>query len=174
MDRWNNEAKITEILGLFGLPFKYNDGTPVPFCAAGIGYSAAIAFAKASKLGTDKDTLQKMLPAVDYFDFYPSPGVLNMSQVARGKSRWIDRTDKSIPEQGWLVVYDWSGSNDPERTSHVGIILSADSRKLETLEFNTGNTAHPRGGTVAYKTRDYNDMVKGFIKTNPLHIRPKA
>lgn len=170
MDRWKNQEEITTMLDLFGCPFKYQNGAYVAFCAAGVGYCAALAFARAQKLPTDNNSLRNILHAVDFYNYYPSPGTLNMSQVARGKSRWAERTVK--PEAGWLVIYDWSGSSDPEKTSHTGIVVSADATSLRTFEFNTGNKAHPSGGTIGYKSRNIDGTVKGYVKTNSRKINP--
>lgn len=168
MDRWKNEKEVTAMLALFGCPFKDKNGAYVAFCGAGIGYCAALAFAKARNLPSDDASLRNLLHAVDFFNYYPSPGTLNMSQVARGKSRWVERTIK--PEPGWLVIYDWSGSSDPEKTSHTGIVIGADGASLRTFEFNTGNKQHPGGGTIGYKTRNIDKTVKGYIKTNSRKI----
>ena len=169
MDRWKDEKEVTDMLTLFGCPFKYSNGSYVAFCAAGIGYCAALAFAKATTQGTDTATLRAMLPFVDLFNYYPSPGVLNMSEVARGKSRWVDRG--TTPQRGWLVVYDWSGSFDPLKTSHTGILISADKSSLRTFEFNTGSNDHPEGGAIGFKTRNRDQTVKGYINTSTKKIK---
>jgi hypothetical protein len=166
MDRWKNEAEITTILNLFGCPFKYGDQY-VAFCAAGIGYCAALAFAKMSNIGTDNTSLRKVIPTIDFYNYYPSPAVLDMSLVARGKSRWVDASKRPKPKRGWLVVYDWSGSKAPETVSHAGIVLSAKNGFLETLEFNTGSKEHPEGGAIRIREdRKYDKTIKGFIKTD--------
>lgn len=170
MDRWNNQSEVTAMLGLFGCPFKDNNGHYLAFCAAGVGYCAALAFAKATNRPTDINTLRDLLPIVDIWNYYPSPGMLNMSEVARGKSRWVERSVTSKP--GWLVIFDWSASDNPERTSHTGIVLGSNGENLNTFEFNTGNSAHPEGGTIGYKTCKLDKTVKGYINTSSRSIRP--
>ena len=172
-NREDNESEITQMLQLFGIPFR-SGSKYTAYCAAGIGYCAVLALAKASHAKTDVATLQRLLPVLDYYNYYPSPAVLSMSRVARGKSRWVEaRTAKSkpVPTAGSLIVYDWSGSEDAEVTSHTGIVLAANGIAIDTLEFNTGDGKH-KSGAVALKTRPYGKNVKGFVMTASHNKQP--
>ena len=113
-NRYDDPEVVATMLNLFGCPFKYSNGQYVAFCAAGIGYCAALAFARSAKLKTDNGTLRQILPTIDFFNYYPSPGVLNMSQVARGKSRWIAPHSNTTAAKGSLVIFDWHANSDPE------------------------------------------------------------
>lgn len=170
MDRWKNPDAITKMLNLFGCPFKDSKGNYVAFCAAGLGYCSALAFARSANLPTDNVTLRRILPTVDFFNYYPSPGVLNMSQVARGKSRWIPAHSDATPTPGSLVIYDWNESVNPKSVSHTGILVSIDGDRLNTFEFNTTSKEHPTGGVIRPNTRDYNKTVKGFVITTTRKI----
>lgn len=172
MDRWKNPDVVTKMLNLFGCPYQYDNGKYVAFCAAGIGYCATLVFARAAKLPTDNTTLRRLLPAVDFFNYYPSPGVLNMSRVARGKSRWIAPHGKETPPPGALVIYDWSGSANPDTVSHTGILVSVDGDQLHTFEFNTTNSEHKDGGVIRPNRRNYDKTVKGFVVTATRKIAP--
>ena len=48
-DRLNSHVTIAKMLNLFGCPFEEN-GHPLAFCAAGIGYCSTLVFARANKI----------------------------------------------------------------------------------------------------------------------------
>lgn len=184
-NRWNDEEDITAMLDLFGMPFtsgcpgNCRPGDPncpectyVSFCAAGIGYCAVLAFAKASNSPTDRGTLRDLLRMVNLYDFFPSPSVPDMYNVAYaarlwpGRQRWVPREngkENIAPKAGWLVVYDWNKNENP---NHIGIVLDSNmnSKTLTTFEFNVSDNQH-KAGTIHHCTRNIDQTVMGYIDT---------
>ncbi len=174
VNRSNNHDQVADFLEVFNLPFEqrmapHGELKPLAFCAAGVGYTAAIGYL--SQWGEQYDDLHKMdairgaLPELDHYHFYPSPSVADMYYVALGKGRWVARGAKS-PEPGWLVVYDWKRR---QHQDHVGIIQAVEANRLHTIEFNT-STGLPgdqsNGGHVAERERPLDGTVLGFINTS--------
>lgn len=163
-NRVNNRPEISKWFQIFDLPFAL-DGKPLPFCATGLSFVAALLYAK--QAGTPNPTvaqLKNYLGDVDHHHFYPTPSVLDMKLVAQGKRRWIARsaaTGSLAPRPGWLVVYDWNGDGHPD---HVGLVERLDGASLHTIEFNTSDTNATNGGAVARKTRPLGSRVQGFIR----------
>jgi len=174
LTRRNAKDKIAELLDIFNLPFDTN-GKPVPFCASGISYIAALTYARADPLNGNNvrsGTLSQYLGDVEHHHFGPSPSVLDMYHLAEGKRRWVPKPDfqklladggKRIPQPGWLVVFDFGGGYD-----HVGLLEKVVERNIHTIEFNTvanGAVGEERnGGAIARKIRRV-EQVKGFINT---------
>ena len=165
-NRLANREQIAAYLDLFDLPFA-SGGQPVPFCATGIAFVAAQAYATfwnpRANL-TSISTLRESLPELDHYHFFPTPSVLDMYYVARGRRRWRDARHESrkfIPKPGYLVIYSFGREAD-----HCGVVVSADANTLQTIEFNTSSVDQANGGAVAVRTRNYNDSVKGFIVTD--------
>jgi hypothetical protein len=105
------------------------------------------------------------VPSIKQFYFLPHPSCLNIVAYAKTAGNWID---KSItPQAGWLVFYNWSGGAAAE---HVGIVASASTATLRTIEFNTSvSTAgdQSNGGAVARKNRDAaRRFVIGYVATH--------
>ena len=162
--RATTPEKIADILGVFGLNFK-EGGTFVPFCAAGVSYLVACAYLDFWKTPATTTTVRNAMEEIDRYHFYPSPSVLDMYYVARGKHRWVDAKPKSVvPKPGWLVIYDWSGRGSG--ANHVGLVTGADGGTLQTIEFNTSKQNQRDGGQVARRTRIYNNTVRGFVRTD--------
>jgi hypothetical protein len=106
------------------------------------------------------------LADIDHHHFYPSPSVLDMWRVANGKRRWKAEDGSVTPKPGWLVVYKFGRPAD-----HVGLVKSANTSTLVTLEFNTvpdnaiGDDRN--GGMVAEKRRTRgNGRILGYIDTS--------
>ncbi|MFM0125613.1 CHAP domain-containing protein [Paraburkholderia sp. RL18-101-BIB-B] len=173
-NRRDNPDSIAALLNLFDLPPALNS-RPVPFCAVGVSYVAAMVYAKAVALRASKDgtkadpskTLHNYLAELEHSHFLPTPSVNDMFLVAQGKHRWVSSADVPRPKAGWLVVYSWKGG----APDHVGIVKSAGADSIETIEFNTSpshktTAAEREGGYVASRTRAYpSKFVKGFIRT---------
>lgn len=169
-NRRENKEAIAELLQLFDLPFAINN-RPVPFCAAGVSYVAAMVYAKSAARRQRRQAFisspHTYLPELDNSHFYPTPSVNDMFLVAQGKRKWIFSSTGLVPEPGWLVVFSWSG-NVP---NHVGIVTGTQSGSITTIEFNTSvsriSTALEReGGYVASRVRSYpSRQILGFIKT---------
>jgi hypothetical protein len=160
-------TRVKSFLSLYGLGFTYPGGKLVPYCAAGVGYSAARAhhlLAKKSDAQGDLQVLRSELADLtrDYTKTHPSTRVMVSAAQARGN--WVSYKER--PEQGWLVFYNWSGSK--AFPQHVGIVDSVDStgRILRTVEFNTSNDNPSNGGRVERKTRSVR-YVMGYIRTYP-------
>ena len=161
-----NEPAITEMLQVFYAPFR-EGGNLVPFCAAGVGYCAAQVYAGGA---TGVESYRSVLRAVDYHNFWPSSACRSMALVAMGKARFRPaKPGVTVPQKGWVVLYDWTGSGGWDSTDHCGIVIDADGAQLHTIEFNTGDPSNPDqrdGGVVMRKTRPYNRTVKGFVVTD--------
>ena len=165
---WSRAAtpeRIADILDVSDLHFKDAKGKFVPFCAAGVAYLFATAYLKKWGVPSSTNALQGALQEIDRYHFYPSPSVMDVYYVARGKRRWVDAAPgKVIPKAGWLVVYDWSGTQ--RGADHVGLVTGLDAQGLHTVEFNTSQQNQKNGGQVAARTRQYNKFVRGFVRTD--------
>lgn len=168
--RGSTPDRITEILSLYRLPFKTDKGF-VPFCAAGIGFSAAIAYADllGVKYGSDRvGKLQPLLADIEHWYYYPTVSCNDMRLVEMGKRRWVSSAppNKTVPKSGWIVLYAWK---QPEEANHCGIVVNADIHTLHTLEFNTSgsvNGSQVNGGAVVLRERPFDKTVIGFIATD--------
>lgn len=167
INRKNNRNEIERFLALFDLPFE-SGNKPFPFCAAGLSYVACTAYLKA--LGKKMDdvslaALKSYLGDIDHHYFYPSPSVIDLMNVAKGKRRFIsasDMTSMSKLKPGSLVIFDWKEKNN---AAHVGIIksLNVDKKEIQTIEFNTSSTNQSDGGTVAERKRKLDKTITGFV-----------
>jgi hypothetical protein len=166
INRSSDAAKVSEFLELFNLPFAI-DGKPLPFCAAGLSFAAATAYANfwGTQL-TDVSRLSVLrgaLSEIDRYHFYPTPSVVDMYYVARGKRRWVDRSSGLKPKAGWLVVYDWEKNGGKD---HVGIVEEVADNTIHTIEFNTSSKNQGNGGSVAQRERKSDATVSGYIRTD--------
>lgn len=156
--------QIAEILDVYDLPFKNKDGAFVPFCAAGVSYLVATAYLKSWGVPLTTNSVRGALLEIDHYHFFPSPSVMDMYYVARGKRRWIDANPgKVTPKAGWLVIYDWSGKQ--RGADHVGLVTGFDAEGIHTIEFNTSRQNQRDGGQVANRIRKYDKFVRGFVRT---------
>lgn len=170
MTRSANEDDISRMLALFDLPFKWENGKSVPFCAAGVSYVAAMVYARqAGARSFSSAVLRNHLGDIDRHHFYPSPSVQDMLYVAMGKRRWLSRATAlkhdTRPKPGWLVIFDWDADGVPD---HVGLVEDAIADKLKTIEFNTAATIagnQVNGGAIARRERDYDRRILGFVRT---------
>src|SRR5262249_50826609 len=141
-----------------------------PFCAAGVSFCALIAYAAVLNKQYEKtkrlEALRKLAPDLEHYYFYPTVSCVDMYHIAAGKRRWVERKSKPdiLPKPGWIVLYDWTTRGTPD---HCGIVQQARKESMTTVEFNTTTTngSERNGGTVAEKTRTY-DQVSGFIVTD--------
>jgi hypothetical protein len=164
--RAKTPEEITDMLDLFGLSFKYGNGTYVPYCAAGLSFAAAAAYANDLKISYNQfdqtSTLRELLADMEHWYFYATPSVWDMYLVQAGKHRWVDASvdPKPVPLPGWIIIYNFGKGAD-----HCGIVEAMEGENIHTIEFNTTirNGSETNGGVVARKTRSYNETVKGFI-----------
>ncbi len=165
-NRAADKADISKLMNLFNLPYAQG-GRPLPFCAAGISYVAAMVYLRnANSSGSDTlEAIRAFLPELDHAHFYPTPSVNDMTLVAQGKHRWSPAQSVAQPEAGSVVVFSWSGAG----VDHVGLVKAFTERKLTTIEFNTSSPTVPgsekNGGCVTIKTREYpSKYIRGFIR----------
>jgi hypothetical protein len=179
VSRAKTPEKVTSFLALYGLPYKYPNGSFVPYCAAGVGFAAARAHRRLSwpvdhptdpghaDPGDDSGALRDSLADVtrDFCKTHPSTIFMMNAAKARkypnGESYWVPRGQR--PQQGWLVFFNWSHGSMPQ---HVAIVDSVNSAGtvLSTVEFNTSKDNPSNGGNVAAKTRAVGFVV-GYIRT---------
>ena len=167
--RTTTPGQIAEFLALFNLPMRDVHGD-VAFCAAGLSFCALMAYAAAVKPGYSRVNrlaqFRTLCADLEHYYFYPTVSCVDMYFIAKGKRRWVDRrqSTSTVPKPGWVVLYDWSHRGMPD---HCGLIQSATSDHLFTVEFNTSVTSGSQrdGGSVAEKTRTY-EFVTGFIVTD--------
>jgi hypothetical protein len=171
-NRGKNREQITQYLNLYGLDFVDNDKNLVPFCAAGVGFSACLAYRELTHQDTDltEDDIaikfRDSLTDVKRDFCYTDPRCASVMAAAKAAGVWVARDDGHgvliIPQPGWLVLYSWNGGPTPQ---HVGIVESASQGKpLQTIEFNTSDTNVSNGGAVAARNRDYNHVL-GYVDT---------
>jgi hypothetical protein len=171
-------TKVKAFLALYGLPFRYGHGPFVPYCAAGVGFSAARAH---RRLAWPKDhptdpghadvedslALRESLPDVTRDFTYTHPSTIIMMNAAKarkypnGQSYWVPRGQR--PQQGWLVFFNWTHGRNPQHVAIVDSINGAGTR-LNTVEFNTSRDNPSNGGKVVAKTRPVGYVV-GYIRT---------
>jgi hypothetical protein len=168
IDRAQDLPQIGRFLGLFGLD-AIDGGQFVPFCAAGVSWSACKAYAELVGAqyteATAPAVFQHLLPAVHALSFVPSASCGEIWRDAISRGSWVSNagSDHLDVQAGWLVLYDWPGNGVPD---HVEIIINAGD-DLQTVGFNTSGESHGdqvNGGAVALKTRNY-DNVLGFVRT---------
>jgi hypothetical protein len=168
INRGDNPDRVTEYLALLGFPFAEN-GTPTPFCAAGLVWATCKAFCDLNGISyTDANrlnVLKGVLPEVDRLYFKPSascPAILGDARVRRS---FLDSTVPAQP--GYLVFLNFDG--DPTFPAHMGIVETLVGRTLHTIEFNTSGTSgqnHVDGGFVTRKAR-LSQFVVGYVRTYP-------
>jgi hypothetical protein len=174
VSRATDKARVTEYLNLFGLDFADSAGIPYAFCAAGLGFAACEGYCKmdpAKPFGDPPTSVFRTItPIINEFYFLPHPSCIKMVERAKAKGNWVRDTAVS-PLPGWLVFYNWAGGASAE---HVGIVETASSTTLRTIEFNTSivvNGNQRNGGVVARKNRDdARRFVIGYIATHSLPI----
>ena len=172
VSRDNNRDQVTRFLNLFGLPFAGPDGSPFPFCDAGVGYSAAKAYCDLWGIGYSTasavSVFRSVLPDVADLSFLPSAAcrVTQADAVRRGS--WLDAGDLDANPAdilpGWLVLYSWP---DGTEADHIGIVEHDNGDTISTIEFNTSGIidgSQVNGGAVARKVRPYNHIL-GFVRT---------
>ena len=167
-------SKVRAYLALYGLPFRYPNGSFVPYCAAGVGFAAARTHYRLARKEDPGDNLTKLRDALadvtrDYSKTHPATRFMVNAAKKRktypnGKTYWVSHQER--PEQGWLVFFNWSGSK--KFPQHVGIVDSVDAsgRVLKTLEFNTSDGNPSNGGKVQRRVRSVR-YVQGYIRTYP-------
>jgi hypothetical protein len=169
VSRRSNRPRVTEYLNLLGLDFADENGTPYPFCAAGISWATAKSFcdlapAIAYSPETRLQLFRSLLQPLRTYYFRPDARCQTIQDDAQTRGLWVSET--ASPKPGWLVLYNWHRQSTPQ---HIGIVQSADAASLHTIEFNTSPDDGPNqgnGGFVARKNRQpFRWAVLGYVKT---------
>lgn len=163
-NRHETPEEIAQFLDLFDLPFRWPDGTFVPFCASGLSHVAALAYAELLHRPSGLSTYRNLLADLEHHWFFPTPSVRFMALHAEAKQRLkvVTAQEKPKPKPGWIVIYNFGKGYD-----HCGIVVNANVHELHTIEFNTAGTVHGNqrnSGVVAERKRRYG-QVRAFIET---------
>ena len=170
--RDNNREQVTRFLNLFGLTFAGPDGSPYPFCDAGVGYSAAKAYCDVAGIGYSAQNavsvFRSVLDDVAALSFLPSASCRITQDDAVKRGAWLDAGDLDATPQailpGWLVLYSWP---DGEEADHIGIVEHDNGDTIGTCEFNSSGVvdgSQVNGGAVVRKSRPYTHIL-GFVRT---------
>ena len=167
ISRDKNPNKVEQFLSLFPINPRDEMGKLLPFCAAGVSFSACQAYCDLSPSRIDYETdpsgtLKGVLPDIAEFYFKPHCSCQEIVEDARKRRIWSP--NGVVPPPGWLVFYDWKQHGV---ASHVGIIERADKTGIHAIEFNTTDEEsgdQGNGGSVARRSRTY-DYVLGFVRT---------
>ena len=159
VDRDNDQAQVARFLGLFGLPFA-EDGTPVSYCACGVGWAFTHALADLLEVPYDADSaphvFHGLLPELIHIYFEPDPscGTFVGNLVSRNLFLSGSLAQEDI-KPGYIVFFDFPQAGHPD---HVEIVVSAESDGLHTIGYNTGNEDNANGGAVEPKVRNYGQV----------------
>lgn len=168
VNRATHKSEITQYLKLVDEAFSLN-GKNVAFCAAGISFAACAAFrgfdpAKVLDSPDAVTDLAEVLPVVHEYYFRPDSSVTSIKEDAERRRTWVAESSAVSPRPGWLVVFSFKHG----APSHIGVVQSAQSENLRTVEFNTkpeNAVGDERdGGFVATRNRTRTDgTVLGYI-----------
>lgn len=165
VSRVNNVYQVSRFLAVFDLPFEEN-GEFVSFCAAGVSFAAMHAECDLRGYPYTADNAieifktQKGLVHKDLF--LPDPRCHIIRDDAIAHKTWVPGKPAMFePQQGFLVMYNWSGGYDPE---HVEIVDNAGDAHMNTIGFNTSDHDNKNGGAVAARIRNYDNVV-GWVQT---------
>jgi hypothetical protein len=154
--------QVEKFLALFNLPTKQN-GKWVPFCAAGVSYTACKAWCISQNeqftVENSLETFRNVKPDVNHHYFLPNASCGMIMQDAQHRGTWIPKDSSELIMPGYLVLYSWTGSNWPD---HIGVV-ELHAQQLHTVEFNTSTANNINGGAVSRRVRNYN-CVLGYIK----------
>ena len=148
-------AKHKDILNIYNSYTKAGVGTSTPWCA--ITVSAALI-----KAGCEE------IAGVNAWAGY----WINIR--ARG-GRWYKKSDKVIPNPGWIVIYKWPTAGPDVTASHVGMVVEVEGNKVTVVEGNTSHSCAYREYTVGsgdyrdksvigYAAPAYRDTGEGYFK----------
>lgn len=165
-DRAHNKDQISKFLGLFGLNFADVNGTPYPFCAAGVSYCAVKALADVRKVPytaeNSVNVFRTLLDGLQAEHFKPSASCGEIVDDAKKRGNWYGPTRPAhLLQPGWLVFYDFAKAGYAD---HVEIIKFAQVSITDNVGFNTTNENNANGGAVALRTRGYGSVF-GYVKT---------
>jgi hypothetical protein len=82
-------------------------------------------------------------------------GFLNWSKERPNTTKVIDRAEQARP--GDIVMYTFS---------HVGIVVSDNSKSIQTVEGNTNGEGSREGDGVYFKTRS-RSLVRSYVRISP-------
>lgn len=165
VSRSNNLDQVARFLKLFNLGTK-NGNRWMPFCAAGMSFSAAKAFCNLNDIKYNSDNAisiyKSLLPTLRNRYFLPSPSVYKIKDYAIKQNKWLENSkyNRSLVKPGYLVCFQFDQDSLPD---HIGIVRSIDENSLQTTEFNTGDSDNVNGGSVAHKDRSFS-VIQGFVK----------
>ena len=165
IDRANNIEQIAKFLKLFGLSTKIN-GKWVPYCAAGLSYSAAKAYCNLAGIKYNANDSVKIFRSVllqikNQF-FRPTPRCWELKETAINQKRFLinNQENRKLVKAGYLVLFNFDSDSLPD---HVGIVVSIDSDSVKTIEFNTSSIDDANGGAVSRRDRPFK-VIQGFVK----------
>jgi hypothetical protein len=168
-----DSLQVEEFLALFTTETKGASGLPKPFCAAGVSFCATRAYCDIDPNRRSYETnrrfvLHDTLQDINSFYFRPHCACIVMIEDAQNRNIWQPVPFQPLP--GWLVFFEWNVLDKKTQKTviqrHVGIVETADSTAIHTVEFNTSGTVRgnqANGGVIACKKRDYKH-VAGFIR----------
>lgn len=165
INRTDNIDQISKFLKLFGLPTRLN-GKWVPYCAAGLSYSAAKTYCNMCGIKYNSNNAVKVFRSVllkiKHEFFRPTARCWELKETAINQSRFLSNSqqNRKLVKPGYVVLFNFDSDSLPD---HVGIVLSIDSDSVKTIEFNTSNADDINGGAVSRRDRPFK-VIQGFVK----------
>jgi hypothetical protein len=166
ISRSSNIQHIGRFLRLFGLGTKDTSGKWMPFCAAGLSFAAAKTFCDLSGIKYNQNNAISVFKSVllvikDRF-FRPSARVREIKETAINQGRYLKNTaaNRKLVKPGYLILFQFDSDVMPD---HIGIVVSADSDSVKTVEFNTSAENDTNGGAVSRRDRPFK-TIDGFVK----------
>ena len=165
VDRTSNLSQIAKFLKLFGLSTKLN-GRWVPYCAAGLSYSAAKTYCNLAGIKYNANNSVKIFRSVlikikNEF-FRPTARCWELKETAINQKRYLinNQQNRKLVKPGFLVLFNFDSDSLPD---HVGIVVSIDTDSVKTIEFNTSSADDTNGGAVSRRDRPFK-VIQGFVK----------
>ncbi len=113
ISRAKHADQVTQYLDLMRLP--YADGSPLPFCAAGLSWAACKAYCDVNKdhIAYNKYNIiprfRSIIGDIREYYFLPHAQCKAMADYSKGKlGNWVDK--KADPLPGWIVFITGLGS----------------------------------------------------------------
>ncbi len=168
VSRATTPGQVDQFLSLFGLHIRYENGSYIPFCAAGLSFAACRAYCDlVPTVSYDPDepipVLKSVLTDINRHYFKPSPAVRYIMDDAKTRGTWRS-PDNGSAQPGWLVIFSWRRDGVP---NHIGLVDAVSTNELSTVEFNTTvktSGSQSNGGAVARRARQMKYAL-GFVKT---------
>lgn len=165
VSRSSNLNQVARFLKLFGLPTKLN-GKWVPFCAAGLSFSACKTYCDLCGIKYNSDNalgiFKTVLLRIKNEYFKPSPRCWEIKETAENQKRYLinNSQNRKLVKPGYLVLFNFDKDSLPD---HIGIVTAIDQDSVKTIEFNTSSADDINGGAVTRRDRPFN-KIQGFVK----------